>query len=569
MADIRPFQGLRYDPRRVPLGDVVCPPFDVITPEEQQALYTRHPHNIVRVELGNGLTDPAAAGNRYDSAAELLRRWQTEGILVREDAPSFYVYDHTFAYGGRSYRRRGLMVAGRLHDWSEEVVLPHEATRAGPKEDRLALLRAAKTNVSPLWLVYHDPGGEVRQRLEMASQGEPTAVAEAPPEPPVAAGRHVLYAISEPEAVRRIVDLFAARRLYIADGHHRYETAQMYRDERRRAASTAGQARDSDAGYEFALMVLVALEDPGLLVLPTHRLVRGLERANEEIRGALGTWFTLAPLEVPAGDETPTGAWLEQALAAAALDGGHVFGLLEDGGAWLLHPRPDVDWARALPADRSAAWRGLDVSVLDTLAMREALGIRAEGEAARADATSHAPSDRLAYVSSFAGAVAAVRRGDAAQAYLLNPTRLDQVCAVADARDRMPPKSTYLYPKPATGMIMHPLDGKRWTDRETRRDEPLWDGAVKGVGTILRCSAAHGTTPNSMAEPQPEPGPELGPARRTGVGRHAAGGGGVLRLRPAGGTAGGRGERAGDSSQRRVADHLEPGRPGARARHHD
>src|SRR5688572_17221060 len=161
MADVRPFRGLRFDPRRVEVGGVLCPPFDVMSPAEQEAYHARDPHNVVRVELGLGPADPHVPGNRYDGAAAALQTWESEGVLTREAAPALYLHEQRFTRGGKSYVRRGVIVAGRLHPWDEGQVLPHEGTRQGPKQDRLALMRATNTNVSPLWLLYDDSGGDV------------------------------------------------------------------------------------------------------------------------------------------------------------------------------------------------------------------------------------------------------------------------------------------------------------------------------------------------------------------------------------------------------------------------
>jgi uncharacterized protein (DUF1015 family) len=454
MADVRPFPGLRFDPHRVNVGAAVCPPYDVMSPAEQQAYHDRDPHNMVRVELGLGPADERAPENRYATAAAALDAWQREGILVRDQAPAFYLHEHTFPEGGHTLTRRGVFVAGRLHDWSEGEVLPHEGTRSGPKQDRLALLRATHTNVSPLWLLYDDADGAVAAALGAAWQAAPLLTAEVDGE------WHLLRAVSDPDVTRAVTAAFQGRPLYIADGHHRYETAQIYRDERRAAARASGSAADPDAGYEFALMMLIAMDDPGLRVLPYHRLVRQLGRPTEQVRDALARWLTIAPLALPAGDDAAVAAALDAALAEAGRQG-HAFALYEHGGAWLLRPRPDADWPALLPAGHSDAWRALDVSVLDALIIREVLGIEAQSESSRADATSHAPSDRLLYPSDTAAAVRAVRAGEAEQAYLLNPTRVEQVCAVATARDRMPPKSTFFAPKPVTGLVMHPLDGRR------------------------------------------------------------------------------------------------------------
>jgi uncharacterized protein (DUF1015 family) len=451
VADLRPFRGLHFDPARVNLSAVVCPPFDVISPAEQQAYHARDPHNIIRVELGLGPADPLAPGNRYTAAAEALARWQAERILVRDAVPSLYLYEHQFVLQGRRLARRGVLVAGRLHDWTEGAVLPHEGTRAGPKQDRLALLRATRANVSPLWLLYEDTDGQIAAALAPGHQAEPLAIAETGGE------RHVLRRLADSAALRALHDAFRHRPLYIADGHHRYETAQAYRDERRGQTAGPSARSDADAGYEFALMLLVARDDPGLVVQPTHRLVRHLGRPLADVRAALARWLTLSALALPAGGDAQVGSALEQALAAAGAEG-PAFGLYEGGGAWLLRPRPAASWQALLPPGHSDAWRRLDVAVLDAIAIREVCGIRAEGESAHADAARGQASDRLAYASDAAEAVAAVRSGAAQQAYLLNPPRVEQVCAVAAARDRMPPKSTFFYPKIPTGLVFNPLE---------------------------------------------------------------------------------------------------------------
>jgi uncharacterized protein (DUF1015 family) len=453
MADVRPFRGLRFDPARVNVSTVLCPPFDVISPAEQEAYHAQDARNFCRLQLGQGNSLPAAPDPGSRRAAQTLESWLAEGVLAQDDQPGIYLYEHRFTAGGEERVRHGLLVAGRLHDWTEGVILPHEHIRKGPIESRLALLRAANTNVSPLWLVYADPVREIASLLAHAWEQPPLADAETRGE------RHILRAVRDPRALHALSAAFADRRLYVADGHHRYHTALLYRDEQRQRAAQRGSAADSNAGYEFALMLLVALDDPGMLLLPTHRLVRGLDATPAELRKNLSRWFTLTPFDVPADDDA-AGSAIERKLAEEDRHG-HIFALLDNEGAWLLRPRDDVDWQAQLPQEQSDAWRGLDVVVLDTLAIRDVCGIRAEAEAAHADATSHGAADRLTYVSDWAGAVRAVRQGEAEQAFLLNPTRLEQVCAVADAGDKMPPKSTFFVPKPMTGMVMHRLDGER------------------------------------------------------------------------------------------------------------
>ena len=301
MADVRPFRGWRFDPSRVDVGAVLCPPYDVISPQEQRAYHERDPHNVVRVELGLGPTDPEAPGNRYLGAAQALADWRGAGALIQEPRPAIYLYEQQYRIGDKTARRRGLLGAGRLHDPSPTGVLPHEDTRKGPITDRLALLRATATNVSPLWLLYEDGDGRVGEALGSSWEGDPVAVATADGE------THRLWVVDDPRALRAVGGAFATRPLYIADGHHRYKTAQVYRDERRQAQGGGrgegreakpgwpGGGSDPDGGQEFALMLLVPLDDPGLTVLPTHRLVRLGGRPPAEVRAALEETMTLEP----------------------------------------------------------------------------------------------------------------------------------------------------------------------------------------------------------------------------------------------------------------------------------
>ncbi|HEX2515458.1 MAG TPA: DUF1015 domain-containing protein, partial [Chloroflexota bacterium] len=366
MADVRPFRGWRFDPSRVDVGAVLCPPYDVISPQEQRAYHERDPHNVVRVELGLGPTDPEAPGNRYLGAARALADWRAAGALIQEPRPALYLYEQQFQVGGKTARRRGLLAAGRLHDPSPTGVLPHEDTRKGPIADRLALLRATATNVSPLWLLYEDGDGRVGEALGSSWEGDPVAVATADGE------THRLWVVDDPETLRAVGSAFATRPLYIADGHHRYKTAQVYRDERRQKHGGG----DPDGGQEFALMLLVPLDDPGLTVLPTHRLVRLGGRPPAEVRAALEETMTLEPLVLPEGDAGAVAELLTARLSAAGGSGagaGHAFVLLEHEGAWLLRPRSGGHWRERLPEGHGADWQGLDVAVLDALVIRGAL----------------------------------------------------------------------------------------------------------------------------------------------------------------------------------------------------
>lgn len=439
MADVRGFRGLRFDPARVDAGTVTCPPYDVISQSAQAEYHERSPWNAARIELGLGPADPHVAGNRYADAADCLAAWQASGVLRRDPTPSIYLHAHAFDFEGVRRVRRGILVAGRLHDWAEGIVRPHEHTRAGPKADRLALLEATATNTSPLWLVYADPDGDVAAAVADAWTRPPDVVARNDDEV------HELRVVADPAVVAAVHAAFATRPAYVADGHHRYETAARYRDVRR--ARDAGAGRE--AGHEFALWLLVDVADPGLVVRPYHRVIGATGRSPEAAIAALGADADVTALDPREGAEGAMAA-----LRPGDGDVGHACVLWARGRAWLVAPRRDGDWASRLPGGHSEAWRSLDVVVVDSLVIRDAFGIEASAEESGASGE----ATRLRYTPDATEAIRQVEAGEAEVAVLVRPVPIAQVCAVADAGDRMPPKSTFFHPKPVTGLVFNPLD---------------------------------------------------------------------------------------------------------------
>lgn len=447
MTDVRGFRGLRFNVQDGSaidrLGAVTCPPYDVISPAAQAEYHARSPWNIVRVELGLGPENPNLPSNRYHDAATTLASWQQTGALRRDPNPAIYLHEHEFEFGGKRFVRRGIMVAGRLHDWNEGVVRPHEHTRIGPKADRLALLQATATNTSPLWLVYHDDDGAVARALADSWARVPDAVCDADGEV------HRLIVIDDQHVVEAVTAAFATRPTYIADGHHRYETAASYRDECRARAVNSALSRDaSEAAFEFALWLLVDAADPGLVVRPYHRVI-----------GTTGVLFDdalailRADAEVEAIDRTEGVVGAMAALEECARDE-IVCVLWARDRACRIRPRAEGQWRTRLPHGHSEAWRSLDVVAIDSFVVREAFGIEASAEES---GTSHEIA-RLRYTPDAAEALRMVDSGTAEYALLVRPVRVAQVCAVADAGDRMPPKSTYFHPKPVTGLVLNPLD---------------------------------------------------------------------------------------------------------------
>ncbi len=442
MADIRPLPGIRYAPE-VDLAEVVTPPYDVISPEAQGHYYERSPQNIIRLELGMEQPDDDALDNRYSRAALTFAEWRLNGVL-QQDAPSLYLYEQRFTALGAERRRLSLLARVRLEPWEAGVILPHERTLSKPKDDRLKLTRACAATLSPIMALYDDPKGALAKTFAGARRRKPPIAFT-----DEAGEEHRLWAVRDAAQFEAVRQFFQDRQLYIADGHHRYETALAYRDETREMRRELAP----DDAANFTLMALSAIEDPGLLVLPTHRIVRGLDMERlASLSDELGAHFSVEPLDTldtaiitaalaspeTTGQRAPT-----TTLALIAPDGARILRLTEAGRAAMT--------ARVGPnVGASAAWRALDVAILHELVLNQALGV--SDEAIRA-------GESVSYTRDAEAAIAAVRAGaEGAQlAILLTPTPPAAIRDVARAGDRMPQKSTYFYPKLITGLVINPL----------------------------------------------------------------------------------------------------------------
>jgi uncharacterized protein (DUF1015 family) len=439
MADVRPLPGIRYaDAAR--LAALVTPPYDVISPEAQARYYERVPHNIIRLELGRDEPDDDDLDNRYTRAAATFAEWRRTGVMV-QDAPVLYVYEQRFSSGGEQFARTSLLARVRLEPWDAGVILPHERTMSKPKDDRLKLTRACAATLSPIMSLYDDPSGELAQLLSTLRAGEPLAAFSDD-----VGEEHRLWVAGAGDAgelAARVVAFFADRQLYIADGHHRYETALNYREEQRALRPDLAE----DDAVNYTLMGLCALEDTGLVVLPTHRVLRDLDATRlAALDQALTGNFTSEPLAGASAE------WL-QALAEASASG-TAFVLIRPDGARLVRltdaGRAAMDAVHGEDVGVSAAWRGLDVAVLHALILDAALGVTPD--AVRA-------GEYITYTRDAEAAAEAVQSGsDGAQlAVLLNATPAAAIRDVARAGDRMPQKSTYFYPKLVTGLVINPL----------------------------------------------------------------------------------------------------------------
>lgn len=434
MAEIRPFRGVRYNQGLVKdLAEVICPPYDIITPQLQPALYHRSAYNFVQIEFGRESPQDTPTDNRYTRSAATLGQWLEQGILAADKTPAVYLHDHYFSYGGREYKRRGAVAAVRLEEWDKMVVRPHEGTLVEHKSDRLSLLWALQANTSPILVLFDDRGGRVSSLLAAEEQSQPIISLSGEE-------GHRVWAITEPKTIEKLSASLIHQPLYIADGHHRYESALTYQRERRACSSVSG-----DEAFNFVMMTLVAFSDPGLLILPPHRLLRGLSRATlSQLAADLKSFFEVEelPLNAP-------GVWQQ---VDDLLGGGEtgevrlvVFGASE-GNLLLLRLRDPAAVSGLMPYFHSERYKKLNVSVLDHVILEKFLGVGGGREEAS-----------LGYTYSREDAVNRVVEREYQLAFLLSPLKPGVIKAIADAGDRMPRKSTYFYPKAPAGLVLHRL----------------------------------------------------------------------------------------------------------------
>lgn len=428
MTDIQPFRGLRYDPTRVDADAVVAPPYDVVSQAQVQELMDRSPHNIAHIE-----SCPGTEADRYDQAAALLQQWQADGVLQRDDEAAYYVYEQRSTVLGERVVRRQFFAQMRLYPTAAGTVRPHEATLEGPKAERLQLQRATKANVSPIFVMYPDPESTARDALATICETDAAFSAT-----DLLGDEHLLWPVTDPAVCSALTGVVAANNVTIADGHHRYATALNYLEER------GGDSLPQDAPERFVLVGLVAEEEPGLTVLPNHRLVRGApDDLMEQIDA--GYWITEWTPD-PWDDDMVNQLWKRVKMGAF---GPITYGVLGATGKslHLLTKRDDEEGATF--TKREEVLRKINAVDLTECILTPMFGL---------DTEAVAKGDRVSFTEDIGEAWAAVDRGDVDVAFMINPTTVAQITAVADAGEVLPQKATFFYPKLATGMVINPLD---------------------------------------------------------------------------------------------------------------
>jgi len=448
MAYITPFRALRYDPQRVSPASVVTQPYDKITPESQERYYASSPYNLVRLILGKREPGDNDQENVYSRASGFFRDWRRGGIFLQDPQPSIYAYAQRFHVPGttREAERRGFIALGRVEDYSANVVHRHEQTLAKPKADRLDLLRATRAHFGQIFMLYSD-AGEIDALLAQGTA--PTT--EVTDEYGVL---NRIWKVSDPSLVDLVRGKMRDKKLIIADGHHRYETALNYRNERRAAtAQPVGAPRERAAGtllrtveteeapYELAMMTFVNMNSPGLVILPTHRVVHGLASFTPEtFQAAARAYFNVEEVD-PSVDASRAKAILREA--------GHVGTALlaaTTTRVFLLHtPKAPASMFPGLSIRQQA----LDVVQLHKVLLEGVLSLSEE---------SIRNQQNISYVRDTGEALAAVRAGSANVAFLMNPCRMEQVRDIAFAGEVLPQKSTDFFPKLLSGLTIYALD---------------------------------------------------------------------------------------------------------------
>jgi uncharacterized protein (DUF1015 family) len=439
--EVAPFRAVRYAAEGADhLTALVAPPYDVISPEQRASLAARDPHNIVHLILPAERPGDSATDNKYTRCGATYRQWLEQGILRRDAEPAFYALHQRFDSGGARYVRKGFLARLRLREFAEGVVLPHEKTLSGPKADRLEIFKNARANLSPIFSLYPDGRGDVDQLLAPAITRPPDASARTDD-----GVQHDLWRVTDPAAIAGVRAAMAQRKAFIADGHHRYETALAYA----RLVDQSLAAPQPNGPHHFVLSFFCSMGDPGLLILPTHRVLHSQASFNlKALLTGSEAFFAITPLADGVANPASLKIALDQLATAGRTRPSFVLVATPGLKSYLLTLKGDAP--QAIPdLPQHPELRKLDVTLLHVLLLQRLLGLSLESQERH---------ENLRYVKDAAEAVDTVRRGEAQAAFLLNPTRMEQVRAVAESGAVMPQKSTFFYPKLPSGMVLNPLD---------------------------------------------------------------------------------------------------------------
>ncbi|AGG06232.1 MULTISPECIES: DUF1015 domain-containing protein [Dehalococcoides] len=437
MAEVRAFHGLRYNPMFVDdMADVICPPYDIISPEQEKALKERSPYNYIRLEYSQPTPQDNIVDNRYTRAAAILEKWIGERVMTAEKKAAIYIHDHYFSVFGKQYKRRGIIARVRLEEWDRMVIRPHEGTLAEPKRDRINLISAVRANTSPVYGLYQDTEKDINRVLEIQTGGKPTVSMN------IEGERHELWVVTDESAISKVTALFDKKPVCIADGHHRYESALTYRRER-----LAGNPQlPSDDPVNFVMMTLVDFADPGLVVLPAHRLLGGMDaRTLSNLQTKLASFFdvTTIPAKLPAAWDTLDKAFKEEGKIRLVM-----YGLGGTENFTILTLRDLETASKLMPYFHSDIYKKLDVSILDHIILEELMGLKTVED------------PRIAFNFDRNDVVSRIKSGEFQLAFILKPMKAEVIKAISDVSDRMPRKSTYFFPKLPSGLVVYRFESE-------------------------------------------------------------------------------------------------------------
>lgn len=438
MIELIPFKGVRYNLENIDdIGDVVTPPYDVISKEEQQEYYDLNPYNIIRLELGKEYADDTDSNNKYTRASEDFNRWLQEGIMKQETEPSLYIYEQRFKVDDNVYVRTGFIGLVKLQEFSKGNILPHEKTLSNPKVDRLNLMRACNANFSQVFGLYDDEDSRVSNAIHEYKKNHAPDVSFENEESIVES----LWKLSDEEIINNIKNEMADKKIFIADGHHRYETGLAYRDEQ--AAQNPNHT--GNELYNYVMMMLVAMDDPGLVILPTHRCINNIRNFNmTKFLEALDEQFNIQSFEFEGKSVEKK---VNQIQAMLDSFGQHSFALYEGNRSnfHILKLKDIENIDRYIP-DKKSSYKELDVTVLHTFILDNILGI---------DKEKLAKQENITYTHDMREGLTWVEEGQEQFVFFMNPTSIEQVKSVSLDGEKMPQKSTYFYPKLITGLVVN------------------------------------------------------------------------------------------------------------------
>lgn len=441
MATMTPFRGILYNQEKAgSIGDLVCPPYDIISPSQQQELYRKNPQNVVRLEFGLESPGDTETDNRYTRAAANLQEWLKADILRQTEEPGIYIYEMEYSAGNQTRKLRGMICLIKVEDYESGIIKPHETTLSGPKTDRLKLLRACSASFSQIFSLFSDPENQISGILSRTA-GRPGMEVKSQD-----GVFHRVWILTDKRDIEFIARELSDKPIFIADGHHRYDTAINYRNERRKAAGTF----TGEEPYNYVAMFLARIEDPGLTVLPAHRTLFNLPDFDpKRFEDDLNRYFNIERIDFDKKSETADRRTVLETMAHRA-ERSHAFGMRVRGekSYYILTLRNEADMDSLLP-EKSGAYRRLDVSILHHLIIDKLLGIRMD---------THKLGLNIEYIKDAAEADKRVHDGAAEIVFFMNPTKVREVKDVASAGERMPQKATYFYPKLLTGLVIHMIE---------------------------------------------------------------------------------------------------------------